>query len=94
MNKAAKMNSQVFDSKLATKCQDVASCLTYNDRTIEGDAKHTLLEASHRLDHHAVLVKNKEDGLLLINARGKSRLMTYRERIARWLLRGALEIRP
>ena len=33
-------------------------------------------------------------GLLITNARGKSRYMTWRERLSRWLLKGALEIRP
>ncbi|WP_224792192.1 hypothetical protein [Pseudomonas aeruginosa] len=36
----------------------------------------------------------KADGLLMVNARGKSRFMNWRERLARWLLKGSLEIRP
>lgn len=83
-----------FESKLASQCQGVARCLSYNSGPHESDAKHTLLEAAMLLDSHAVRVHRKKDGLLLINARGKSRFMTLRERLAVWLLRGKLEIRP
>ena len=82
------------ESKLASQCQGIAGCLSYNDKHIEGEAKHTLLEASMILDKHAVQVRKKEGGLLLVNARGKSRYMTWRERLARWILKGKLEIRP
>ena len=82
------------ESKLASKCQGVARCLTYNADKHQADAKHVLLEASHMLDQHDVRVHKKEDGLLIVNARGKSRFMTMRERLAFWLLRGKLEIRP
>ena len=82
-----------YESELASQCQGVAKCLTYNDEH-QAAAKHVLLEASHRLDSHAVRVHRKKDGLLIINARGKSRFMTLRERLAMWLLRGKLEIRP
>lgn len=85
---------EIYDSKLASKCQGVARCLTYNADEHQAEAKHTLLEASHRLDSHAVRVHRKRDGLLIVNARGKSRYMTLRERLAMWLLRGKLEIRP
>lgn len=44
-------------------------------------------DSSHR-------VHKKRDGLFLLNARGESRFMTWRERAAFWLLRGKLEIRP
>lgn len=83
-----------YESELASKCQGVARCLTFNDGSHQAAAKHLLLEASHRLDSHAVRVHRKKDGLLIINARGKSRYMTLRERLATWLLRGKLEIRP
>ena len=82
------------DSKLASKCQGVARCLTYNDDEHQAAAKHTLLAASHALDQHAIRVHRKKDGMLIVNARGKSRYMTLRERLAVWLLRGKLEIRP
>lgn len=81
------------DSKLASKCQGVARGLTYNDEH-QAAAKHTLLAASHALDQHAIRVHRKKDGMLIVNARGKSRYMTLRERLAMWLLRGVLEIRP
>lgn len=88
------MNAEIYESKLASQCQDVARCLTYNDDEHQAAAKHTLLEASHMLDQHAIRVHRKADGLLIVNARGKCRYMTWRERIAYWLLRGKLEIRP
>lgn len=88
------MSEENYDSRLASKCQGVAGCLTFNEGKPESDAKHALLEASHQLYHHAVRVHRKKDGALIINARGKSRFMTLRERVAAWLLRGKLEIRP
>ena len=86
--------SEIFESKLASQCQGVASCLSYNASHHEGEAKHTLIEAACCLDKHAVRIHKKTDGVLIINARGKSRFMTLRERLAVWLLRGKLEIRP
>jgi hypothetical protein len=83
-----------YESVLASKCQGIAKCLTYNADEHQAAAKHVLLEASHILDSHAVRAHRKRDGLLIINARGKSRFMTLRERLAMWLLRGKLEIRP
>ena len=35
-----------------------------------------------------------DSGQLIINARGKSRFMTLRERIAYWLLKQSTEIQP
>lgn len=82
------------ESKLASKCQGIARCLTFNEGAHEASAKHVLLEASHMLDGHACRAHRKRDGVLIINARGKSRFMTMRERLAMLLLRGRLEIRP
>ena len=83
-----------YESKLASKCQGAARCLTYNDDERQAAAKHTLLAAAHTLDQHAIRIHRKKDGFLIINARGKARYMTLRERLAVWLLRGKLEIRP
>lgn len=73
-------------STLASKCQGVASCLTYNGGEHEAAAKHTLLEASHALAYNSIRVHHKRDGLLIVNARGASRFMTWRERLAYRLL--------
>lgn len=83
-----------YESQLASKCQGAARCLSYNWPSSEAQAKHLLREASHALDTHAVRVHRKRDGLLIINARGKSRFMTLRERLAYWLLQQSTEIRP
>ena len=83
-----------YRSDLASKCQGLARCLTYNDKPLEAKAKHLLLEASHALDSAAIRVHRKRDGLLIINARGKSRFMTLRERLAYWLLEQSTEIKP
>lgn len=82
-----------YRSDLASKCQDIASNMTYNDREIEAAAKHILREASHALDSCSIRVHKKKDGLLIINARGKARYMTMRERLAYYLL-GSTEIQP
>jgi len=82
-----------YESKLATQCHGIACCMSYNSERIEGEAKHTLIEAGMCLDKHSVRVHRKRDGLLIINASGKSRYLTLRERLAYWLLRGKLDIR-
>ena len=83
-----------YASSLASQCQGAARCLSYNNSAAEGSAKHLLLEASHAIDSHVIRVHRKSDGLLIVNARGKSRFMTMRERIAYWLLGNTTEIRP
>lgn len=70
------------DSDLATKAQGVARNLTYNDDAAQAAAKHLLLECSQRLDTRSIRAHKKADGLLLVNARGKSRYATWRERLA------------
>lgn len=82
-----------YASKMADKCQGIAHCLSYNERR-EGDAKHMLLEAAHFFYSNSIHVYKKDDGMLMVNARGKSRYMTYKERVAMWLLGGKMEIRP
>jgi hypothetical protein len=86
--------SEKYESKLASQCQGIASCLSYNGSHYEAEAKHTLIEAAMHLDKHAIRVHRKKDGLLLVNAVGKSRFATLRERLAIWLLKGKTEIRP
>ena len=81
-------------SSVAAQCQGVARTLTYNAGVPEAQAKHALLEASHCLDTHAVRVHVGADGVVISNARGKSRVMTWRERLAYRLLGGNTEIRP
>ena len=83
-----------YDSKLANQCQGIASCLSYNAPHYEGEAKHTLIEAAHRLDWHTCYAKHSKNGFVVANARGKFRKLTMRERLAIWLLRGKLEVRP
>lgn len=81
-------------SKIASQCQGVARYLSYNASHHESEAKHTLLEASAALDANSIRVHRKKEGLLLVNARGKSRFATLRERVAIYLLKGKTEIRP
>ncbi len=45
-----------YTSDLASKCQGVARCISYNASAHEAQAKHTLLEASHALDAHSIRV--------------------------------------
>lgn len=73
------------DIELASKMQGAARCLSYNDDKPQSEAKHLLLEAAHRLDSMAIRAHKKKDGLLLINARGKARYATWRERLAYWV---------
>ena len=82
-----------YASKMADKCQGIAHGMSYNDKR-EGDAKHMLLEAAHFFDSNSIRVYKKDDGMLMVNARGKGRYMSARERFAMWLLGGKMEIRP
>lgn len=70
-----KNTDEIYESKLASQCQGIAHCLTYNADENQAAAKHTLLEASHKLDSHAVRVHRKRDGLLVINARGNCAIL-------------------
>ena len=77
-------------SNLASGLQGHARAISYDD----GPLKALLQSSSHALDTEAVRVHGKTDGLLLINARGKARYMTFRERLAYRLLGKRTEIRP
>lgn len=94
MNKAEQQNTREYRARLATQCLGAARCISYNNGPREGIAKQLLLEASHALDAASICVHKKRDGLLLVNARGKTRFMNWRERIAYWVLGGATEIKP
>lgn len=85
--------SKDWASRMADKCQGVAYCLSYNDG-IQGDAKQMLHEAAHFFDANSVKVTKKKDGLLMRDARGRTRYMSIRERLAYWLLGKRLSIRP
>ncbi len=74
------------NSELADKCRGVARCLTYDDDKTQAEAKHLLLECAHRLDSSFVHTRLGNHGEMIIwNALGKQRHMTWRERIAYWL---------
>lgn len=70
------------DSELTDKARGIARCLTYNEGEHEAAAKHMLRELAHRIDSRSLRVHKKKDGLLLCNALGKSRFMTFKERLA------------
>ena len=72
---------EIYESKLASQCQGVAKCLTYNDDVPQAEAKHILREMAHRLDTLNIRAHKKADGLLLINGLGKARYATLKERM-------------
>lgn len=80
-------------SKLASSCQELARNISYNAEGVEPTIKHTLLEASRELDRCAVHVRRAKGVVEVVNARGKSRPMTWRERFA-FAIIGKLEIAP
>lgn len=82
-------SKKVTDSQLATRCQELAGCLSYNVEGLESDTKIALIEASRRLDAHSV----KRSGAMIKDVRGKSRRLTLAERIALVFLKGKMEIR-
>lgn len=77
------------DSELTIKAREVARCLTYNADDPQAAAKHLLLEMAHRIDARDIRVHKKMDGMLLVNGIGKTRFMTFIERI-RWIFFGVL----
>ena len=81
----------ITNSELASRLQGHCLRLSYNDKD---GLKHDIREAAHRLDSSSVRIQRKRDGLLIINGRGKARFMTWRERLALFILGGATEIRP
>lgn len=85
---------QSYEARVATTCQSLASRLSYNESPLESDLKHALKEAAHALDSHSVRIEREGSRVEVVNARGKTRQLTMRERLARWLLRGNMEIRP
>ena len=80
-----------YRSDLATYLQQYSYGISYNSEE-DGILKHNLKEASHALDSTSVRVHKKKDGLLIINARGKSRYLTLKERVAYFLLGNNTEI--
>lgn len=83
-----------YASVLGTRCAELARAISYHDPEPVGAIKHTLREAAYFIDSQCIRVHRKRDGLLMITARGKARFMTWRERLAYWLLRNKTEIRP
>ena len=83
-----------YASVLGTRCAELARAVSYHDHEPIGAIKHTLREAAYFIDSQCIRVHRKRDGLLMITARGKARFMTWRERLAYWLLRNKTEIRP
>jgi hypothetical protein len=81
-------------SVIASRCSELAHGLSYNESTTEYTMKRMLREASFLIDSQVVRVHKKKDGLLMVNARGCARFMTWRERAAYWLLGGRTEMRP
>ena len=67
---------------------------TYYSTDDENYSHETVGDALDALDSASIRVHRKRDGRLIINARGKSRFMTLRERIAYWLLKQSTEIQP
>jgi hypothetical protein len=86
-------------SKLASKCQGIAGVISDGEKVqyeCPEDLKSTLLEVSHTLDNECVKVFDgypQREGWYVENARGAMRKITFRERLAVWLLKGKAEIR-
>lgn len=77
-------NPEIYESRLANTCHALCYSLSYDDnKTGKPCLKRTLEAAAHCLDTHAVHVNKERHGLLIKNARGKYRFLTWRERIAR-----------
>lgn len=80
-------------SKLASSCRTIALALARNEPGSKIDARNTLLDARDFIESCVVSVHKKRDGLLIVNGQGKSRYMTFRERLAYAIL-GKTAIEP
>lgn len=85
-------------SNLGSKMQGIAGVISDGERVQKECPtylKSALLEAAHALDSQSVRVNYPINGKPeIINARGKHRTLTLRERIAIRILGGRTEIRP
>lgn len=86
--------NESYEASVASTCQNLSYRLSYDESPLESDLKHALKEAARALDSHSVRVERKGAHIEVVNARGKARQLTIRERLARRLLRGNMEIRP
>lgn len=85
-------------SNLASHLQGIAGVISDGEKVQKEcppNLKSVLLEASHALDGQSVRVNYPLNGKpQIVNARGKHRQLTFRERIAIRILGGRTEIRP
>lgn len=85
-------------SNLASMLQGIAGVISDGERVQKEcpeNLKSALLEASHALDGQSVRVNYPLKGRPeIVNARGASRVLTIRERLAIRMLGGRTEIRP
>ncbi len=85
-------------SNLASILQGIAGAISDGERVqteCPSHLKSALLEASHALDNQSVRVNYPPNGKPeIVNARGKHRELTLRERLAIRILGGRTEIRP
>ncbi|MDW2743372.1 hypothetical protein [Atlantibacter subterraneus] len=85
-------------SNLASLLQGIAGVISDREKVQKEcpeNLKSALLEASHALDGQSVRVNYPPNGKPeIVNARGKHRQLTLRERIAVRILGGKTEIRP
>ena len=71
------------NTTLADRARGIARSLSYNDDKTQAAAKHLLLEMAHCIDANALRVQVRREGLTMTNQLGKSRRMTFAERL-RW----------
>ncbi|HFI1946170.1 TPA: hypothetical protein ACPZRO_002731 [Yersinia enterocolitica] len=85
-------------SNLGSLLQGIAGVISDGEKIQKEcpeNLKSALLEASHALDSQSVRVNYPTNGKPeIVNARGKHRQLTLRERIAIHILGGKTEIRP
>lgn len=96
------MDEAADSSELARACRSAAHSLINSDFQLAVENEHaqlaaevhgTLMRASRELDARTIHVHKKQDGLLMVNNHSKARFMTWRERLAFWLLGNSTEIR-
>ena len=85
-------------SNLASLLQGIAGVISDSEKVqteCPANLKSALLEASHALDSQSVRVNYPKNGKPeIVNARGKHRQLTLREKLAIRILGGRTEVRP
>lgn len=73
-------------TSLAMEAERAAHCLSYNRSKNEAAAKRCLFAAGYALNSQAIRVRKERRGIRVFDANGNSRILSFRERLAYFIL--------